>query len=281
MKAIEDQVIIVTGATDGLGKLVARNLAVQQATVLLHGRNRQKGQAVLQKLRERTGNRKLLYYNADLSSLDSVRQLADQILADQTHLDLIINNAGIGPGLGAAPREKSRDDYELRFAVNYLAPFLLTHRLLPLLGRRNSGRIVNVASAGQHPIDFDNVMLANDYDGLRAYMQSKLAQVMFTFDLAEKLEDRNITVNCLHPATLMNTKMVYQTDYFNGAMSTVEQGAAAVEYLAVSPDLNGVTGQYFDGNHRAQAAGQAYDKKARRQLWELSEKFANIKIYAA
>jgi NAD(P)-dependent dehydrogenase (short-subunit alcohol dehydrogenase family) len=190
---------------------------------------------------------------------------------------VLINNAGTGAGSRQSRREKSTDGYELRFAVNYLAPFLLTHRLLPLLRRSAPARIVNVASVGQRPIDFDNVMLEDGYDGLRAYRQSKLGLVMFTFDLAEDLRKSGITVNSLHPATLMSTRMVLETDYFAGPMSTVEEGAHAVEYLATSPELGGVTGEYFDGKQRARANAQAYDKEARRRLRILSEQLTKLK----
>jgi NAD(P)-dependent dehydrogenase (short-subunit alcohol dehydrogenase family) len=276
-QAVKNQVILVTGATDGLGKQVARDLAAQGVTVLLHGRSREKGEATLQEIRDATGNQKLIYYNADFSSLDAVRRLAEEIQADQDRLDVLINNAGIGSGSRRARREMSADGYELRFAVNYLAPFLLTYQLLPLLRRSTPARIVNVASVGQQPIDFDNVMLEEGYDGLRAYRQSKLAQVMFTFDLAEELSESGITVNSLHPASLMNTKMVLETNYFGGPMSSVEEGAYAVEYLATSPELDAVTGEYFDGEHRARANAQAYDKEARRRLRMLSQELTRLK----
>lgn len=276
MQAIENQVILVTGATDGLGELVARDLAGRGVTVLLHGRNREKGKAVLREIKGATGNDKLKYYNADFSSLEAVRRFAEEILAEQNHLHVLINNAGIGSRSPQASRKKSADGYELRFAVNHLAPFLLTHRLLPLLRRSAPARIVNVASAGQMPIDFDNVMLEDGYDDLRAYRQSKLAQVMFTFDLADALKGSGVTVNSLHPASLMNTKMVQGSDYFASTMSTVREGADAVEYLATSSELRGVTGEYFDGKQRGRANPQAYDGEARQQLCELSERLIKL-----
>ncbi|MBS3755262.1 MAG: SDR family NAD(P)-dependent oxidoreductase [Desulfobacterales bacterium] len=269
---VENQTILITGATDGLGKKVALDLAARKAGVILHGRSPEKGWAVVEEIRKATGNRKIGYYNADFSSLDEVKALAGKIRADQNRLDVLINNAGIGPGPAGSGREESRDGYELRFAVNYLATFLPTRLLLPLLRDSAPSRIVNVASAGQQSIDFDDVMLENGYNGLRAYRQSKLAMIMFTFDLAGQLKDSGITVNCLHPATLMPTSMVLETDYFAGTMDTVAQGAEAVEYLAASAELDGVSGAYFNGKMRAEAMPQAYDREALRKLRELSRR---------
>jgi len=277
MQAISDRVILVTGATDGLGRQVARDLADQGATVLLHGRNRKKGETYLSEIRSATGNDKLKYYNADFSSLEAVHRLAEELCADQRRLDVLINNAGVGGRPGAGTRRESADGHELCFAVNYLAAYLLTHRLLPLLRQSSPARIVNVSSVGQWPIDFDDVMLERAYDGFRAYAQSKLAQVMFTFDLAEALEGSGVTVNSLHPATLMDTKMVHEC--FGRSMSTVQQGADAVVYLATSSDLDSVTGEYFDGKQRARANAQADDKEARRRLRQLSMRLIGIQEY--
>lgn len=267
----QSKVILVTGATDRLGRMVARDLAAGGATVLLHGRRKERTEATVQDIREETGNDNLRYYLADLSSLEEVRRLASEIRSDQGRLDVLINNAGIGAGKrGEMRREESEDGYELRFAVNYLAPFLLTKLLLPLLKDSAPARIVNVASAGQSPIDFDDVMLERDYDGMKAYSQSKLAQIMFTFSLAERLDGTGVTVNALHPASLMDTKMV--SEWFGYTMSTVEEGAEAVERLAISPELEGVTGRYFDGQCEARADSQAYDPQSREELWKLSER---------
>jgi NAD(P)-dependent dehydrogenase (short-subunit alcohol dehydrogenase family) len=166
--------------------------------------------------------------------------------------------------------EESRDGHELTFAVNYLSHFLLTGLLSPLLRGSAPARIVNVASAGQSPVDFRDPMLKKGDGAMRAYTQSKLAQVMFTFELAERLRDTGVTVNSLHPVSLMDTKMVHDT--FGYTMSTVGEGAEAVVRLAVSPEVEGVTGRYFDGMREARANRQAYDAEARRRLWALSEK---------
>ncbi|HYX05596.1 MAG TPA: SDR family NAD(P)-dependent oxidoreductase [Bacteroidales bacterium] len=263
------QTILITGSTDGLGKLVATHLAQTGATILLHGRNPEKGKKVLQEIRDKTNNPHLEYFNADFASLAEVSELADKVTSTYDQLDILINNAGIGGGPKAnQQRDLSADGHELRFAVNYLASYLLTKKSLPSINR-DSGRIINVASVGQETIDFDDVMLEKNYDAFHAYRQSKLAMIMFTFDLAEELKDTGITVNTLHPATLMNTNMV--RDFFGRTMSTVEEGADALEYLAVSPELSDTTGVYFNQIKPYRALGQAYDKEARDKLKALSE----------
>lgn len=276
MRPIGKQTILITGSTDGLGKKVAIDLAKEGATILLHGRNPEKGKAVLREIQALAGNLRIKYYNADFASLDAVRGLADEILDNHDRIDVLINNAGIGPRSRQARRELSADGYELRFGINYLSPFLLTRRLLPLLLRSAPARVINVSSRGQQPIDFNNLMLEKSYDDLRAYRQSKLAQIMFTIDLAAELRETGVTVNCLHPASLMNTNMVATARYFDGPLSTVEEGAEAVEYLAASPELDNVTGEYFNGKVRSQANAQAYDRETRRRLRELSRQFAGL-----
>jgi NAD(P)-dependent dehydrogenase (short-subunit alcohol dehydrogenase family) len=268
MRPVEDQTILVTGATDGLGRALARELAARGATVLLHGRSTARLEDTRRELKEATGSDRLRTYQADFASLEQVRRLGREATGDQRRLDVLVNNAGIA---GGGPRQESADRYELRFAVNYLAPFLLTELLLPLLRRSAPARIVNVASVGQVRIDFDDVMLEHGYDGLRAYRQSKLAQVMFTFELAERLRaagETGVTVNALHPATLMNTKMAL--DSFGYAMSTIEDGVEATLRLVVAPELDGVSGRYFDRLDESRANPQAYDVDARRRLWRLS-----------
>jgi NAD(P)-dependent dehydrogenase (short-subunit alcohol dehydrogenase family) len=265
MDNLAEAKILVTGATDGLGKRVAFELAATGATVLLHGRRRARLEATLEEAREETGSEKLGSYLADLSSLGEVRALAEQVLTEQDRLDVLVNNAGVI----AEERRESEDGYQLTFAVNYLAHFLLTRLLLPLLLDSAPARVVNVASAGQSPIDFDDVLLERGYDPMRAYTQSKVAQVMFTFELAERLQGSGVTVNALHPASLMDTKMVLET--FGRSMSTVEEGAEATVRLATSPELEGITGRYFDGTREGRANPQAYDEEARKRLWTLSE----------
>ncbi|MBV9453284.1 MAG: SDR family NAD(P)-dependent oxidoreductase, partial [Rubrobacter sp.] len=170
--------ILVTGATDGLGRRVALELAGRGTTVLVHGRDRERCEVTLREVRRHTGSKGSHYYAADLSSLDAVRRLAEQILSEHDRLDVLINNAGII----AHEREETEDGYELTFTVNYLSHFLLTNLLLQLLSNSTPARIVNVASAGQSPVNFRDVMLTRGYDSMRAYTQSKLAQIIFTFE---------------------------------------------------------------------------------------------------
>jgi NAD(P)-dependent dehydrogenase (short-subunit alcohol dehydrogenase family) len=268
MRPVDQQTILVTGATDGLGRALSRELVGLGATVLLHGRDDARLEETRREIQQATGSDRLRAYRADFSSLEEVRRLARAVSGEQERLDVLVNNAGIA---GEGPRELSADGHELRFAVNYLAPFLLTHLLLPLLRRSAPSRVVNVSSVGQVPIDFDDVMLERRYDGLRAYRQSKLAQVLFTFELAERLRadgEQGVTVNALHPATLMDTKMAIDT--FGYTMSTVQDGVEATLRLAVAPELEGVSGRYFDRLREARADPQAYDPAARRRLWDLS-----------
>jgi NAD(P)-dependent dehydrogenase (short-subunit alcohol dehydrogenase family) len=264
MKPIDQQTILVTGATDGLGRALALDLAGRGAEVWVHGRDDQRGADTLAEIRDHHPDARLQWVRADLARLDEVRALAGAVAG--VPLDVLVNNAGIGAD---GPRQESADGYELHFAVNYLAGYLLTRSLLPTLTRTaddgGSARIVLVSSLGQQAIDFDDVMLERGYSGTRAYCQSKLAQIMFAFDLAEELEGTGVTANALHPATYMPTKMV------SHPMSTIAEGEDATARLAVDADVATTTGRFFDGLREARADKQAYDADARRRLRELSE----------
>jgi NAD(P)-dependent dehydrogenase (short-subunit alcohol dehydrogenase family) len=264
---MDGKTVLITGSTDGVGRYVAGQLASAGARVLIHGRDSGRGKALADEIR-RAGRGEAVFYQADLSSLAATRQLANAILADHKRLDLFISNAGIGSQNQGPQRQTSADGYELRFAVNYLSGFLLTYLLLPLLKASAPSRIVNVASLGQHPIDFDDVMITRGYGGSRAYAQSKLSQIMFTIDLAEELKGSGVTANSLHPATYMNTTMVRAGGIT--PISTVEQGGAAILHLAVGDDVAGKSGLFFNGMNQARANAQAYDAAARKRLRELS-----------
>jgi NAD(P)-dependent dehydrogenase (short-subunit alcohol dehydrogenase family) len=266
---MDGRTVLITGATDGLGRALAADLAGRGAHVLVHGRDPRRVDEAAREVGA-AGS-----YVADLASLAAVRRFAEEVARDHDGLHVLVNNAGIGSTLpGDGKRMESADGYELRFAVNYLAGFLLTRLLEPQLVAGAAARIVNVASAGQWPIDFDDVMLARSYDGTRAYAQSKLAQVMFTFDLAERLRDRDVTVNALHPSTYMPTKMVLHAR--GEGLDSLEGGVAATARLAADAELDGVTGRYFNRTREARAEEQAYDADARRRLWELSERLTGL-----
>jgi len=255
------QTILITGATDGLGRELALRLGTAGARVLVHGRDAGRADRVRADILAGGGPEPEVLL-ADLASLREVDRVADLVTGD---LDVLVNNAGIGAGPPGAPRELSADGIELRFAVNYLAGYRLTRLLLPRL--TPSARIVNVASAGQQAIDFADPMMEREYDGFSAYQRSKLAQIMFTIDLAEELGGDGIVVNSLHPATFMNTTMVTESGV--NPISTVAEGADATMRLITGTNLP--TGRYFNGTREARPNAQVYDVHARRRLRQLSD----------
>jgi NAD(P)-dependent dehydrogenase (short-subunit alcohol dehydrogenase family) len=268
MRPIDEQTILITGATSGLGRELAKATAKQGATLLLHGRDAQLGLETVREITEVTGNKNIRFLRADLSSSQEVNELARQVNSSLSRLDVMVNNAGVGFGKDDSKREVSRDGHELRFAVNYLASYLLTENLLALLKASAPSRIVNVASIGQSPLHFENIMLSHGYSGVTAYRQSKLAMIAWTFDLAERLAGSGITVNALHPASLMPTKMVIEAGW--QTISSVEEGLKATLRLVVDPSLENVTGEFFDGLKLARANTQAYDKRVQQRLAALS-----------
>jgi NAD(P)-dependent dehydrogenase (short-subunit alcohol dehydrogenase family) len=263
---------LITGSTDGVGRVVAERLADSGWRVLVHGRDRARGDSLVAKIKADGGDAEFL--RADLSAMAEVRRLAEAVQKATPRLQLLINNAGLGSGVARNSRLTCADGHELLFAVNYLAGFLLTHRLLPLIKNSAPARIVNVSSLGQQAIDFDDVMLERDYSGSRAYCQSKLAQILFTIDLARELSGSGVIVNTLHPATYMNTTMVRQAGVT--PTSSVEQGADAILKLALGPELEGKSGLYFNGQREARADAQAYDADARQRLKTLSVELTGL-----
>jgi NAD(P)-dependent dehydrogenase (short-subunit alcohol dehydrogenase family) len=270
---MDGKTVLITGSTDGVGRYVAAQLAAVGAEILIHGRDAARARSLADEIK-RAGHTEPVFYQADLSSLAETRQLAEAVLAKHKRLDVFVSNAGIGSQNQGPARQTSADGYELRFAVNYLSGFLLAHLLLPLLKASAPSRIVNVASLGQHPIDFDDVMLTKGYSGSRAYAQSKLAQIMFTIDLADELKGSGVTVNSLHPATYMNTTMVRAGGIT--PISTVEQGGEAILHLVSGDDVVGKSGLFFNGMRQAQANPQAYDEAARKRLRALSLELAGL-----
>lgn len=266
----DQRIALVTGSTGGLGREVARRIASGGAHVIVHGRNRQRGMELVQEI-EREGKGSARFYAADLASFAQVREFAEAILRDYGRLDILVNNAGVG----SAPNERllSDDGHEFRFQVNYLSGFMLTRLLLPRLLESAPSRIVNVSSLAQTPINFEDLMIERDFSGGRAYAQSKLAQIMFTFDLSDELTGSGVIVSSLHPATYMDTEMVRRAGVRPRA--TVAEGADAVMQLVTSSDIE--SGQFFNGLHPARANDQAYDKEARRKLRRLSEMLTRVR----
>src|SRR5215510_6654683 len=271
--SMHGKTVLITGSTDGVGRYVASELAKQGAHVLIHGRDAARAKALVDEIKGR-GHPAPQFYQADLSSLAGARQLADAVKADHKKIDVFVSNAGIGSQNNGPQRQESADGIELRFAVNYLAGFLLAYLLLPLIKAASPSRIVNVASLGQHPIDFDDVMITRNYSGSRAYAQSKLSQIMFTFDLAAELAGGGVTVNSLHPATYMNTTMVRAGGIT--PMSTVEQGGAAILHLVSGDDVAARSGLFFNGMNEMKANPQAYDAGARAKLKALSLRLTGL-----
>ena len=274
---LEGKTVLVTGSTDGVGRVVAKRLAAEGANVLIHGRSQQRAEVVLREIcgaRVRPKKGMATFYQADFSSLAEVRRLAETVLHERERIDILVNNAGIGSGPDKNHRHLSEDGYELRFAVNYLAGFLLTYLLLPRLVESGPARIVNVSSLGQQAIDFEDVMLARGYNGMRAYCQSKLAQIMFTIDLSKELDRHRVTANALHPATYMNTTMVRESG--NSPASTVDEGADAIMKQIVSEELAGRSGLFFNGQREVRANDQAYDEEARANLKALSSRLTGL-----
>ena len=264
------EVALVTGSTSGLGHELALRLGSMGMHVIVHGRNRERGMEVVEAI-ESEGVGSARFYRADLASFEQVREFAEAVLRDYDRLDVLINNAGIASTPNG--RALSEDGNELIFQVNHLSHFLLTRMLLPRLLESAPARIVNVSSGAQRAIDFDDVMLENGFSGGRAYAQSKLAQVLFTFDLAEELEGTGVIVNTLHPATYMDTPMV--TRGGGTPRTTVDEGADAVMQLVTSPDIG--SGGYFVGLRASRANAQAYDEEARARLWSLSEELTGTR----
>lgn len=272
MSAKKSKVAVITGATDGMGRVVAPRLAKAGYFVVVQGRSQTRGKEVVDEITRAGGQARFMACN--LASLDDVRRFAGDLKAEFDHLDVLINNAGIGTGPDGAPREESADGLELRFAVNYLAGFLLTRLVLEKVKAAAPARIINVASAGQEPLDFSNLQLERDYSGYFAYCRSKVALIMFTLELAEELKEAGVTVNAMHPGAYMATTMVREMKH--AVVDSVDEGANFVLELATHPKFDGVTGRYVDRGVDTRAEAQCYDREARRKLRDISNRLAGL-----
>lgn len=268
MRPIEEQTVLVTGATGGLGRALVQRLAEHGATVVAHGRDEQRLADLATDVERSTGHA-IETVQADLSRLRDVDRLADSVLERHDALHALVNNAGVGFGQPDAPREVSADGVELRFAVNHLASYHLARRLSGRLQESAPSRIVQVASAGQLALDPDDPLTSTAYDGVSAYRRSKLAQVMASYDLAGDLVGTGVSVTALHPATFMDTTMV--RDSGRKPVSTVEEGLDATWRLVADPALEGLSGRYFDGQQEGRTDPQADDPAARAWVRALSD----------
>jgi NAD(P)-dependent dehydrogenase (short-subunit alcohol dehydrogenase family) len=261
-------IILITGSTDGIGKATARDLISRGAEVIIHGRNKQKGNRVQKELAEITGNPPPDLLIADLSSREQVRQMAEDITSRYSRLNVMINNAGTYE----KERHLTPEGVEKTFAVNYLAPFLLTRLLLPLLKENTPSRIVTVASSAHEDverIDWDNLPAQVHYDAWDAYALSKFADITFTYTLARATEGTGVIANCLHPG-VTDTKLLRSAFPGYPAISP-EEGARTSVYLATSPELKGASGRYFDNRKQVRSSALTYDREVQDRLWNLAE----------
>jgi len=277
------KVCIVTGANSGIGKATALGLAQLDATVVMVCRDKVKGEEAQNEIKEKSGNDAIDLILADLSSQESIRQLAENIQQRYQQLHVLINNAGV---VNLTRRETS-DGYEMMFAVNYLAPFLLTSLLLEKLKASAPARIVNVSSDSHQAgyIKMEDLQSEKQYKFMRSYGQSKLALVLFTYELARRLQGTGVTANCLHPgfvATNIGQNGVGSVGrsivklIFSRLGISPEEGAKTSIYLASSPEIEGVTGKYFAKSIPVRSAPISYDETLQRQLWEESAKLVNL-----
>jgi NAD(P)-dependent dehydrogenase (short-subunit alcohol dehydrogenase family) len=282
---MQGKVCIVTGANSGIGKATSLGLAQMGATVVMVCRDRTKGEEAQNEIKTKSGNDAIDLLLAELSSQDSIRQLVENFQQHYMQLHILINNAG---GVNLSRRD-TVDGFEMTFAVNYLAPFLLTNLLLDKLKASAPARIVNVSSESHESgyIKMDDLQLEKKYRLMRAYGQSKLALVLFTYELARRLQGTGVTANCLHPgfvATNIGQSGVGRVGrsivklIFSSLGISPEEGAKTSIYLASSPDIEGVTGKYFVKSIPVRSAPISYDESLQRQLWEESAKLVNLPV---
>ena len=267
---MNDKTILITGSTDGIGKQAALELSELGARVILHGRNKSKVKQVLREFEQKTDDDRLDFFIADLSSFQQIRTMSAEIRRKYSRLDVLINNAGVAMN----KPEISEDGYEMTFAVNHLAVFAFTLLLLDLLTRSAPSRIINVSSmAHSSSLNFENLTEPRHFDGWEVYCQSKLCNILFTYELAEKLQNMGVTVNCLHPGVI-DTKLLRVN--FGGG-SPVTEGSRKLVYLATAPELAKVTGKYFNDNRQTRSAEITYNADTRKKLWHLSEKLCGLR----
>jgi len=278
---MKDKVVMVTGANSGIGKAASLALAKMGATIVMVARSKERGEAARSEIIRKSQNNAVDLLLADLSSLKSVRILASEFQKKYSQLHVLINNAG----LFNQRRRVSADGYENTFATNYLAPFLLTNLQLDLLKASAPSQIINVSSVGHYNghINFDDLTLENDYGGWKAYGQSKLALVLFTHELAKKLQGTGVTVNAVHPGTVATniwSRPLGPVGFIMALpklfMTSPEQGAETIVYLASSPDAKGLNGEYVEKRKVKKSSDESYDEEIAQRLWDVSAKLTRL-----
>jgi retinol dehydrogenase 14 len=278
---MKDKICIVTGANSGIGKATALGLAKMGATVVMVCRDRTRGEKARTEIRAASGNPSVDLMIADLSSQASIRRLAEDFLEKYSKLHVLVNNAGVSPMKCSV----TVDGIETTLAVNHLAPFLLTNLLLDVLKASSPARIVNVSSSAhaQAHIDFDDLQSEKHYSMIRAYSQSKLANVLFTYELDRRLKGTGVTANCLHPGVVRTNLGKDATGAFRVLftvtrpfLKTPEEGAATSVYLASAPELEGVSGKYFIDKKGTSSSRESYDEDIARRLWQVSEHLTRL-----
>ncbi len=269
---MDEKTVLITGSTDGIGLYTARELARQGMRVLLHGRDRERGEAVREQMRRETGNDRIDLFIADFAALRQVRDLAGAIRDRYARLDVLVNNAGVY----LKERRVTEDGFEATFQINQLAPFLLTQLLLDRLRASAPARIVVVSSTTHQGarIDFDNLQGEKLYDGYNAYAASKFANIVYCYELASRLHGTHVTANALHPGAV-NTKLL-RAGFGNYGVSP-EQGAQTPIYLANSPEVENITGRYFVNTRTVPSSPLTYDPTLQKEFWRISEELTGLR----
>ena len=278
---MKNKICLVTGATSGIGQVTARVLAQQGATVIIVGRNKEKCIQTTNNIREITKNSSVEYILSDLSIQNDVRKLAEQFLSKYNKLDVLINNAGVS----IQKRQETVDGIEVTFAINHLSHFLLTNLLLNVIKASEPARIINVSSAlhTRSSLNFDDLEGKKKYSSMDAYSKSKLANILFTYELARRLEGTRVTVNAVHPG-LVSTNLSSNSSGFTkfvwNIMSifalNVEKGAESSVFLATSPDIKNITGKYYSKMNMVPSSEESYNEENAKRLWKVSLKMTGL-----
>jgi NAD(P)-dependent dehydrogenase (short-subunit alcohol dehydrogenase family) len=280
MQDFENKICLITGATSGIGKAAALKLAELGASLILIGRNPDRGKIICDQIKKETNNKEIKFYKLDLSLMKEVSESAKKIKSDYEHIDILINNAGAR----FLDHVVSKEGIEQTLAVNHLSHFLLTNLLINKLKKSASARIINISSGVHFSGDgiIENITNPNGYDGRKQYANSKLANVFFTYELADRLKNVNITVNAIDPGGVATnfarnngliTWLKHRIYYLmKGTLLTPEQGSETIIYLATSPDVERMTGRYFKDKKEIKSSSISYDLNMAKKLWEASEK---------